>query len=100
MERDLIRFRGPVAAALLCPDVDEDRALQLECSRERLKKRVEVVTRNDADVRDPEVLEELARAREVDHGPAKPLAPHHDPRPDAGDCPDGAVVDRPARLPR
>ena len=85
VEGDLVGLGGPVAAALLCPNVDEDRALQLEDARERRQQRMDVVARDDAEVGDPEVLEQLARAREVDDRAAQALAPHHGRRPDDRD---------------
>ena len=55
---------------------------------------------HDADVRDPEVLEQLARLGEVHDRAPEPLAEIADGRADGRDPPDELVVGRLARLPR
>ena len=67
MERDLVGFGRAIAAALLGPDVDDDRALEVEHALEGLEERVEIVAGHDPDVGDPEILEELARRGEIHH---------------------------------
>ena len=79
--------------------MDEDGALELEHPCERLQQGVDVVARDDADVGDPEILEELARAGEVHHRAPQPLAPHHRGRPDHGDRAPEPIPGRLARLP-
>jgi hypothetical protein len=74
VESDLVRLGGAVAAALLRPDVDDRRSGQRERALEGLQECVQVVTGDDPDVRDPEVLEELAGLGEVDDRLAEPLA--------------------------
>ena len=99
METDLVLLRGVVAAPLLGPDMHQDGAAELERAAEGVHQRPEVVAGHDADVRDPKVLEELARLGEADDRLAHPPrelergGPHHrDPlhRP---------VVDGPRLLP-
>ena len=85
VERDLVGLGGSITAALLGPDVDEHRAVQLEHSPERLEQSVDVVAGDDTDIADPEILEELPGGREVDDRSAQPPAPHQGCRPDDRD---------------
>ena len=99
MERDLVRLRRPVPAPFLGAHVDDDRALELEDSSERLKQRVQVVAGHHPDVGDPEILEQLARRRKADHRSAEPLAPFERAPTDNGKLLDQAVVGGLALLP-
>ena len=58
MEPDLVGLGGPEPVALLGPDVDDDRALELERLAEGRQQGPDVVTRDRTDVRDPEILEQ------------------------------------------
>ena len=99
VEPDLVGLGRAVAAALLGPDVDDDRPAQLERLRERPLERLEVVAGHDADVGDPEVLEQLARLGEVDDRLAEPARQLEGRPADDGHPADRPVVGRPARLP-
>ncbi len=99
MEADLVGLGRREASTLLGPDVDDDRALQLERLAERREERPDVVTGHEPDVGDPEVLEQLARLDEVDDRCAKPLAQLADGRADDRDPADELVVGGLARLP-
>ena len=59
---------------------------------EGLEQGMEVVARDEPDVGDPEVLEQLARLGEVDDRPREPLAQLEDGRADDRDPLDGPVV--------
>src|SRR5205814_2962748 len=61
MKPDLVALRGPIAAALLRSDVDEDWSRLVERPADGHVERPDVMTRDDADVRNAEVLEEAAR---------------------------------------
>src|SRR5256885_317652 len=62
--------------------------------------KTDVVPRNDADVGDSEILEQLAWACEVDHRSPQPLAPHHDPAAHDGNGAPEPIPRGLARLPR
>ena len=100
MEPDLVGLGRREAAALLGPDVDDDRALQRERPAERREQRLEVVAGHDADVGDAEILEQLARLGEVDDRRAEPLAQLEHGRADDRDPLDELVVRALALLPR
>ena len=74
MESDLVGLGRTVAATLLRPDVDDRRAGQAQGAPQRLEQRVEVVAGHDADVGDPEILEQLPGLGEVDDRLAQPPA--------------------------
>ena len=99
MEAHLVRLGRTVAAALLGPDVDDHRPPEVQRAVERLEERPDVVTRHDPDVRDAEILEQLARLGEVDDRTAEPAAPLEDGWPDERDPLDEVVVGRLALLP-
>jgi hypothetical protein len=99
MEADLVGLRGGESAALLCPDVDDDRAPQVEGLLEGAQERLDVVSGHEPDVRDSEVLEQPPGLGEVDDGAAKSLAQLTDRRPGNRDPSDEVVVGLLARLP-
>ncbi len=92
MERDLVDFGRPEAATLLGPDVDDGRAGERERRAQRLQERVQVVTRHDPDVGQPEVLEQLAGLRQAHDRSPDPARPLEDDRPHDGDPLHGPVV--------
>ena len=100
MEADLVGLGRPIAATLLGPDVDDRRPGQRQRAPERLEERVEVVPRHDADVGDPEVLEQLAGLGEVDDRLAQPPAELEHGAADERDALDGPVVGALALPPR
>ena len=100
MEADLVGLGRPVAATLLGPDVHDRRPGQRERRAQRLDQRVQVVAGHDADVGDPEVLEQLPRLRELDDRVAQALRQLEDRRPDDRDPLDRPVVGALALAPR
>ena len=83
MEADLVDLGGSIAQALARADMDEDRSLVLEEGlAERRVERDEVVAEHRADVRDPEVLEELPGLRELDDRVPEATRPLEQRRPD------------------
>ncbi len=99
MEADLVEDRRPVAAALLGPDVDDRRPGQLQRGPERLGQRADVMPRDDTDVRDPEVLEELPRLREPDDRGAQAARQLQEMRAEDRHALDRSVVGAPALAP-
>ena len=99
MEADLVLLGRVVAAALLGPDVDEDRPAEVERAPERVLEGPQVVAGHDADVGDPEVLEELARLGEADDRLADPARQLEGRGADDRDALDGPVVGGPRLLP-
>ena len=100
MEADLVALGRSVAAALLGPDVDDDRTGQAQRAPERHLERLEVVAGNDPDVADAEVLEQAARLLgELDDRPAQPLRQLEGGPADERQALDRAVVGGPADLP-
>ena len=70
VEADLIALRRSIAAALLRANVDENRAGNLQGGSEDVLQAADVVAGNNAQVGDPQVLEQLAGLGEVDdHAP-------------------------------
>ncbi len=97
VEADLVLLRRVVAPALLGPDVDEDRRIEGEGAPERVLEGPQVVAGNDSDVRDAEILEELARLGEADDRLADALAELQGGRPDHRH-PLDELVEAPLRL--
>ena len=100
MERDLVLDRRPEAAALLGSDVDDRRARERERRTERLEQRPDVVPGDDADVGEPEILEQLTRLGEPDDGGAQPLRQLQEVRAEHRDALDRLVVGALALPPR
>ena len=92
VEADLVGLGRPEAVALLGPDVDDHRALELERLLERRQEGLEVVARDEPDVGDPEILEQPARLGEVHDRRAQALAELADGRADRRDPADELVV--------
>ena len=99
VEPDLVGLGRAEAATLLGPDVDDGRTGQRERPPERLEQRVHVVPGDDADVGDPEVLEELSRLGEADDGRPQPPAPLEQGGPDHRNPLDRPVIRALALLP-
>ena len=100
VEPDLVLLGRPEAAALLRAHVDDRRSGQGQRRPQRLQQRVEVVTRDDADVGDPEVLEELAGLGEAHDRRPQAARPVEQLRPDHRDALDRPVVGALALAPR
>ena len=100
MEPDLVGLGRLEAAALLRPDVDDHRPRQLQRLGERREQLPDLVARHEADVGDPEILEQPARLGEVHDRVAEPLPQLADRRSDHRDLADERVVLALAGLPR
>ena len=100
VEADLVGLGRLVAAALLGADVDDRRPGQRQRAPQRAEERAEVVPRHDADVGDPEILEQLAGLGEVDDRLAEPPAQLEHGGSDDRDALDGPVVGALALAPR
>ena len=90
MEADLVGLGRPVARPFWVRTwtiVGPGSAARAQTCQQR----PEVVSRHDADVGDPEILEQLARLGEVDDRLAEPPAELEHGRPDDGDALDGPV---------
>ena len=73
VESDLIAFGRPVAATLDGPYVNQNRTRNVERRPKDVLEAAPVVARNDAEIGNPQILEELARLGEVDdHAPDSP----------------------------
>ena len=100
VEADLVGFGRLVAASLLGADMDDRRPGQRQRPPQRADERPKVVPRHDADVGDPEILEQLAGLREVDDRLAEPSAELEHGGSDERDALDGPVVGTLALAPR
>jgi catechol 2,3-dioxygenase-like lactoylglutathione lyase family enzyme len=68
VEADLVGLGRPEPVTLLGAHVDDDRALEVERLLERGQQGLQVVARDEPDVRDPEVLEQPPGLREGPFG--------------------------------
>ena len=100
VKSDLIGLGRTKPAALLGANMDDRGTRQCQCLAQRLEKGMKVVARHNADVGDPEILEELARLGEVDHGLAQTPAELQDRGPHDRDSLDNPVVGALALAPR
>ncbi len=100
MEADLVLDRRPVSVPLLGADVNDDRARQGQRGPEGLEEGTEVVARHDADVRDAEILEQLARLGEADDRGAQPPRQLEQMRAKHGNTEHRAVIRAAALAPR
>ncbi len=100
VEADLVGLGRAEAAALLGPDVDDRRAGQGERAAQGHQQRMDVVPGHDADVGDPEILEQLAGLGEADDRLAQPAAQLQHARADDRDPLDGPVVGALSLAPR
>src|SRR5215210_1908183 len=101
MEADLVRDGGLVAAALLGSNVNEDGAIEVaQRTPQNALEAAQAVARDRPDIRDSEVLEQLARLREVDDRLAQSLRPLKRCRADDGLTLDEIVVDPLRATPR
>src|SRR5206468_7834867 len=92
VEADLVGLSRAIAVALLRPNVNDDRTLELQRPLEGREQGAQVVAGNQADVGDPEVLEQATGLDEVDDRRPQPLAELADGRTDAGNPADQLVV--------
>ena len=100
MKADLVSLGRSEAAALLRADMHDHGAAQLEGLLEGREERLQVVPGDEADVGDPEILEQPPRLREVHDGCPESLAELADRRSDPRQSADELVIGVPARLPR
>ncbi len=100
VEGDLIALGRSVAPALVRPDVDQNRARDVEGGPEDVLQAPNVVAGDDAQVGDSQIFEQLARLGEVDHHAADAAGQLEGGLADDGQGLDETVVGSLALLPR